>query len=87
MKVTTLAITAILLLGTGAWAGEGVGAPGASRSGTSNSTGARDAGSGESPGPKSTVSPDTGTSASGTANRTGPKDAGSGESPGAKKSQ
>lgn len=87
MKVIAFAVATTLILGSGAWAGEGVGAPGTSRSGTSNSTGARDAGSGESPGPKSTVSPASGTSASGTANRTGPNDAGSGESPGAKKSQ
>lgn len=81
MKAITLALAGTLILGSAAIAAEG--GSGTSKSGTMNSTGAKDAGAGSSPG-ASGSGPSTGDkSRSGTTNSTGANDAGSGASPGA----
>lgn len=78
MRVSLLAIAATLLLAGPALAAEG----GGSRSGTANSTGPNDAGSGSSPGAAGQGPSTGGMSRSGTMNSTGANDAGSGSKPG-----
>ena len=82
MKVVTLAVAGILFVGSSAFAADNNSAP-TSASGTKNSTGPNDAGSGSTPGAKGS-GPSTGDkSRSGTTNSTGANDAGSGSKPGA----
>ena len=80
MKAPLLVVAAILALGSTAFAAEsGVG--GSSRSGTANSTGPNDVGSGSSPGAAGSGPSTGGMSRSGTTNSTGANDAGSGPKP------
>ena len=80
MKLTTLVVAGLVLATAPALAAEGGG--GTSRSGTANSTGPNDAGSGSTPGANGS-GPSTGSmSRSGTTNSTGANDAGSGSKPG-----
>ncbi len=81
MRTAMLAIAAMLALGTAAYAAEGD--SGQTRSGTMNSTGAKDAGSGSSPGASGSGPTSGNASRSGTSNSTGANDAGAGSTPGA----
>lgn len=76
-------LAAVLVLTAPAFAAEG----GGSRSGTANSTGPNDAGSGSSPGAAGSGPSTGGMSRSGTTNSTGANDAGSGAKPGASTGQ
>ncbi|TXN72947.1 hypothetical protein [Methylobacterium sp. WL6] len=81
MKILTLALAGMLMLGSAAIAAEG--GSGTTKSGTMNSTGPNDAGAGSSPGAAGS-GPTTGDkSRSGTSNSTGANDAGAGSTPGA----
>jgi len=80
MKLMPLVVAGLVLAAAPALAAESGG--NTSRSGTANSTGPNDAGSGSTPGAKGS-GPSTGSmSRSGTTNSTGPNDAGSGSKPG-----
>ncbi|MCJ2134381.1 hypothetical protein MKK69_10000 [Methylobacterium sp. J-026] len=80
MKLITLTLAGLLAAASPALAAET--GSGMSRSGTANSTGPNDAGSGSTPGAKGS-GPSTGSlSRSGTTNSTGANDAGSGAKPG-----